>query len=135
MAKVANPRFATLKYLAIFSIFCDFLLRSYINSLMIFENGPIFVSTESVLRKFAQTLKKKGNEWAKIQLFFAPFIYKFLNDLKKVDSMTVSTGINFFNSLRNLYMNGAKKNEFWPIHYLFSLMFKQFFAGRFPSTQ
>ena len=57
VAKVANPRFATLKYLAIFSIFGDFLLRSYINSLMIFENHPIFVSTESVLRKFAQTLK------------------------------------------------------------------------------
>ena len=86
MARVANPGFATFKNLAIFPIFSDFLLRSYINSLMIFENGPIFVSTESVLRKFAQTLKKKGNEWAKIQLFFAPFIYKFLNDLKKVDS-------------------------------------------------
>ena len=89
MAKVANPRFATLKYLAIFSIFGDFLLRSYINSLMIFENGPIFVSTESVLRKFAQTLKKKGNEWAKIQLFFAPFIYKFLNDFRKSSNFCV----------------------------------------------
>ena len=86
MAKVANPRLATLKYLAIFSIFGDFLLRSYINSLMIFENGPISVSTESVLRKFAQTLKKKGNEWAKIQLFFAPFIYKFLNDFRKLSN-------------------------------------------------
>ena len=32
-------------------------------------------------------------------------------------------------------MNGAKKNEFWPIHYLFSLMFEQIFAGRSPSTQ
>ena len=54
-----NPGFASpkLKNLAIFSIFGDFWLRSYINSLMIFENHPIFVSTESVLRKIAQTLK------------------------------------------------------------------------------
>ena len=42
---------------AIFPIFGDFLLRSYINSLMIFGNHLIFLSTESVLRKFAQTLK------------------------------------------------------------------------------
>ena len=48
---------ASPKNLAIFSIFGDFLLRSYINSLMIFENSPIFVSTESVLRKLAQSLK------------------------------------------------------------------------------
>ena len=48
---------ASPKNLAIFPIFGDFLLRSYIKSLMIFENHPIFVSTESVLRKIAQTLK------------------------------------------------------------------------------
>ena len=46
MAKVANPGVATLKNLAIFPIFGDFLLRSYINSLMIFENHPIFVDRE-----------------------------------------------------------------------------------------
>ena len=66
-----NPGFASpkLKNLAIFSIFGDFLLRSHINSLMIFENHPIFVSTESVLRKFAQTLKKKGNELNNFPIF------------------------------------------------------------------
>ena len=43
--KVANPGFATFKNLTIFPIFSDFLLRSYINPLMIFENYPIIVST------------------------------------------------------------------------------------------
>ena len=44
---------ASPKNLAIFPIFGDFLLRSYINSSLIFENCLIIVSTGSVLRKIA----------------------------------------------------------------------------------
>ena len=45
--------FASPKNLAFFPIFGDFLLRSYINSSLIFENCLIIVSTGSVLRKIA----------------------------------------------------------------------------------